>query len=234
MARSYKTLLRESEKTVRERDKRIIELEKKVTDLQVEMTTNNTAHVDAIAKKDEQIGELETEKETLEEQVETLESAGKTKDEQIRTMELSRFAKEYKDQEDHYAKQQEKWFKRSLMAAAVLIASVLGAVFNVIPSANLYQDPEVLFLNAILLTLFIYSLRQHSHLANLRDDYANRRALAQSYQYMVEKDETEDFSDIETKFFERAVEIFTRKPAARGKDIGIHDAIFTKLFGPKQ
>lgn len=76
-------------------------------------------------------------------------------------------------------------------------------------------------------------MRQHSHLADLREDYANRKALAQSYQYMVEDDDSGALSEIQHIFFEKAIDVFTKRPKSRGNDVTWYQTLFAKWVGPK-
>lgn len=86
-------------------------------------------------------------------------------------------------------------------------------------------------IDLIFITLFIYTLKQHSHFGNLRIDYANRKTLAQCYQHIVESGE---HNEIREGFLKKAAEIFSSKAKMHSSDITLSEAVLGKLFRPRQ
>ena len=79
----------------------------------------------------------------------------------------------------------------------------------------------------MFLTLFVYALKKHAHLGNLIVDYANRKTLAQSYQYLVESDE--ESAGLATKFQEKVAEIITSQPAVQDGKVTVYEHIIDQL-----
>ena len=244
-SKSYKAPYLEAQRVIREKDKLISELQGTISTIQTEQAKKDEQYASSLSEKDTNITELEEDKEQFEEKISSLETSLTRTEEQLRNKELNRFAGEYKKEEERYETQQRDWFWYSVYAGGIALAIAIFTSFNAfeivityfggLPSADGSRLPavEVVFLNAIALTVFIYCLKQHSHLADLREDYANRKALAQSYQYMVEDKEDKSLSEIKNKFFDRAIEVFTKKPRGRGSDVTWYETTISKFFGPK-
>jgi hypothetical protein len=203
-----------------------------------------------ISQKEAKIAGLEQEKKGLSEEIVSLHSERdellgyrtttepifsetKTKlseaQEKIRLIELSRFASAYKKQEDEYREEQQKWFTYVIYSTLFLTGSIMFSIFS--PEHVWYQEPGFYLLDAMFLTLFIYALKKHAYLGNLIVDYANRKTLVQSYQYLVESDE--ESSELAIKFQEKVTEIVTAIPAVNDGKVTIYehilDQVMTKL-----
>ncbi|MBL7045514.1 MAG: hypothetical protein ISR99_00580 [Parcubacteria group bacterium] len=180
-----------------------------------------------IDQKDENIKELNQE---LKQRLSEMEN----KDEQIQTMELKRFAQAYADQESEYKTEGEKWFKYGFITSVLLATSVLASIFSVyIPriSGTWYENPGFYLLNLIFITLFVYALKQHLHFGKLRIDYANRKTLAQSYQYIIEDEEDKD---VAKRFLERAADVFSSRADLTSGDVTPQEGFLTKMFNRKK
>jgi FtsZ-binding cell division protein ZapB len=198
----------------------------------VQLEAENTKLQQRITTLESEVNELREDYKNLDTEKDALQSDLETSKEQIRTMELSRFASAYDNQEKDYETQQIRWFSLSLWATAFLTASVLLSIFGpfLLKYTNpWYQEPGFYFLDVIFLTLFVYALKQHSHLGNLRIDYANRRTLAQSYQYIIE--EEVEHAEIKAKFLERAANIFSSTALMHDGDVTIPEALMSKFLG---
>lgn len=220
MGIGYKSRFQEANKALRQKDEEIKVLQGKLSELQTEKIDLET-----------EIERLKSNIVKLEATIEELEEKNTQVNEQLRSMELSRFASAYKDQENEYKTQQDLWFKLSLGATALLTISVLISIFgpHVYPRAEWFKEPAFYLLDVIFLTLFVYALKHHSHLGNLRIDYANRKTLAQSYQYIIEDEE--ETSEVRKRFLERAADIFSSKAILRSEDVTVYEAVVAKLLG---
>ncbi len=231
MAGAYKSKYLVASGELRQKDAEISKLQKLLTEAQTKIQAQETEYNTKVTSLEEKIGITEEDNKGLEEKNSSLEEKNENISEQLRKKELSRFASAYADQEVEYKGQQDLWFRFSLWATGLLVSSVLLSIFG--PSwiqKGWYEEPGFYLLNAIFLTLFVYTLKQHAHFGNLRIDYANRKTLAQSYQYIVANEEGEH-SDIQNRFFERASDVFSSKAILRSSDVTMYEAIVSKLLG---
>lgn len=208
------------------KDTEITQLKNQLINLQGLLDTQS-------ANSKESITSLNNEAVLAEEKIEKLDEQITLLSDEIRKKELSRFASAYSVQEGDYKTQQDTWFKYSLWATLFLAVSVLCSIFGsqLGIEKQWYQEPGFYLLNFIFITLFVYSLKQHAHLGNLRVDYANRKTLAQSYQHIIEDEE--DFIEIKTRFLERAADIFSSPALLRNSDVTPHESLLGKVFGKK-
>lgn len=222
----YKSLYNEASKEIQQKDAQIAQL-------YAQMAQAQSIFESQIATINKENFELKEEIETHEKLKSELEESLAEKKEQLRKMELSRFASAYANQEKAYETQQKWWFKLSLGATFLLVASVVLSTF--LPVFNQgkqwYEEPGFYLLNFIFVTLFIYTLKQHSHLGNLRIDYSNRKTLAQSYQHIIEEDDDEGHANIKTRFLERAADIFSSKAVLHNGDVTLYEAVLAKIVG---
>ncbi|MEK7530646.1 MAG: hypothetical protein AAB573_02165 [Patescibacteria group bacterium] len=207
--------------------------QKLIETLKATISELESEKIETVTRTAEKEAELQEEIKLSNENINSLEGQLKAANEKLRNKELTRFAQEFKELEDRYEEQRKIWFGYSIWATVGLLVAVVATSLGWLPHNSYYPEPPIVFLNAVLLTIFIYCLRQHSLSSDLRDDYGNRKALAQSYQYMVQKMEGEDYTDIEQEFFEEAAKIFTKRPRARGREVSLLDSILEK-FSPAQ
>lgn len=189
----------------------------------------------AVLDKDSKITELKKESEEWEEtaridqtQIEELEREIKAKDKTIKENELRRFSAAYSKQEHEFAQNQEKWFQYSLLSTLFLVLSVAFTIVS--PSkgwvtASWYEQPGLYLLNAIFLTLFVYSIKQHSYYGHLRVDFANRKTLAQSYQHIIEDKED---AQIEKGFLAEVVKIFASPPTNEKESVSFWEYLLKR------
>jgi len=226
MIGGYKAKYEEANKGNQQKEAEISDLKGQLLELQGKFNTQTSSH------NTEKLS-LETEREGLKKKIADLEEKNTALSGQLRNEELSRFASAYEIQEKEYQDQQDLWFNLSLGATGLLTVSVLISIFgpHFAPSHEWYKEPAFYLLDVIFLTLFVYSLKQHSHLGNLRIDYANRKTLAQSYQYIIEDEE--ETSEVRKRFLERAADVFTSKVIPRSNDVTIYEALVAKILGGK-
>lgn len=231
MSKSYKPLYQESQKLLAQKEAENVTLREQNSALQQKFDTQVAENQTTKTTLEAKISESETQKQQLETEKEALEEKNADLSEKLQEKELSRFASAYATQEKEYKEQQEKWFKLSLWATCFLVVSVLISIFgpHVLEDAQWYKEPGFYLLNVVFITLFVYTLKQHSHFGNLRIDYANRKTLAQSYQYIIaDEDET---SAIRTRFLERSADVFSSKATPHSNDVTVYEAVAAKLTG---
>lgn len=228
MGKSYKAEYNQVARNLRERDAQVAALGTQLAELQAKSSAKSTTDGQRISEFELQVKNLETEKEDLEGKNVELNT-------QLRQKELGRFASAYAEQEGEYKTQQDLWFTLSLWATGLLTVSVVASIFSplFIQGNQWYEKSSFYLLDVIFLTLFVYALKQHAHLGNLRVDYANRKTLAQSYQYIIE-DEEEGPSEIKTRFLNRAADIFSSEASTRGNDVTLYEALVGKVLGRKE
>lgn len=231
----WRQLYNEKSKENLKKDEQISELQKQVAVLQSNVDEQTSLRNNEKTDLETKIGELRVNITNLEKEKSDILEQNKGLSEQLRAKELSRFASEYENLEKEYGEQQDLWFKLSLGATGLLtisiLASIVAPLHPLLQNKLWYQEPGFYLLNLIFITLFIYALKQHSHLGNLRIDYANRKALAQSYQYIIEdEDET---SAVRKEFLEKALGIFTSRAMLKIGGITPYESIVEKVFGGK-
>ncbi|MEA1929853.1 MAG: hypothetical protein U9M92_03175 [Patescibacteria group bacterium] len=224
MTRSYKRDYHEEQKRGLQKDKAITVLEEQFTNLSDENLKQKTA-------ADKKTAGLKDENTKLVSEVDVLEKRISKTEEQLRVMELSRFASAYAEQEKDYKGQQSFWFKIGIGTTILLSASILVSFFGpTIYDFDViwYKEPGLYLLNIVFLTVFVYALKQHSHLGNLRIDYANRKTLAQSYQHIIE---SKEHPEIQKDFLKNASDIFSSKAIMKSSDVTIYEALVAKILG---
>ncbi|HEY0220989.1 MAG TPA: hypothetical protein VGC58_02070 [Candidatus Paceibacterota bacterium] len=147
----------------------------------------------------------------------------------IKSYELRRFASAYFDQESKYREEQNLWFKYVIGSVVLITISILFSIYHpyLEISNKWYDEPGLYLLNAVFVTIFIYSLKKYSHLGNLIIDYANRKTLAQSYQYLVESED--ELSELDNKFLEKVSSIFTANPVALDSKVTMYEQLLDNI-----
>ena len=233
MGKSYKTEYQDATKEGQRKDTEISGLRSQLSELEGKFNTQSTSHTKEKTDLEAKIVVLGGEITDLEKKKNDVEGKSTELSEQLRKKELSRFASEYEKQEKEYEKQQDLWFKLSLGATGLLTISVVGSIVAplFLENKQWYQEPGFYLLNLIFITLFIYALNQHSHLGNLRIDYANRKILAQSYQYIIEDEE--ETSPVRKEFLGKALEIFTSRAMLKTGGVTVYENLLEKFSGKK-
>lgn len=189
----------------------------------------NTKQLESnIEKLNTKISELQVDSRAQENKIKTLNETISDRDRTIKENELRRFSAAYEKQEREYRSKQNDWFNYSLIATVALTSSVLFSI--VAPSkgwatGQWYEQPGFYLLNAIFLTLFVYSLKQHSYFGKLIVDYANRKTLAQSYQHIVEDEKDEE---IKTGFLKEIVKIFAAAPNHEKESVTVWEYLLNR------
>jgi len=230
MSKGYKANFQEVSKENHIKDEEISNLNKKLLELQEKLTKQTSSYGEEKTSREAEMLEQKETLTNLKKEYDSVTEKNTELSEQLRNKELGRFASAYDIQEKEYKTQQDLWFRLSLWATVLLTVCILISIVGSLdPSKSWYREPAFYMLDIIFLTLFVYALKQHSHLGNLRIDYANRKTLVQSYQYIIE-DEPED-SEVRKKFLERASNIFSSEVTLKSNDVTIYEALVAKILG---
>lgn len=122
---------------------------------------------------------------------------------QLDAIELKKLAVAYEKQELVYKGDANFWAWWILGIILCFILSTIIAV-NISQSKIWYERFEYYVVDLILLTALWFSSSQYSDFIKLRNDYANRKTLAQSFNNILNSLEDQD---IKTKFIEKTTEI---------------------------
>ncbi len=211
------------QKTIDDLQQKVIDLESTVKSLkeshqqEVEMLNNDLVterknHEDALLNLNDshenQINALDTEKNTeinwLKEQLEEYKKEIENKKLQLDQKELKKLASSYKEQESEYSKDILFWKKCLFYAGWVLIACFFFSM--IFSSWKLwYEKFEYYVIDVILLSVLWFCSSQYSDSVKLRNDYANRKTLAQSFSNILNS--LPEDEDIKDKFIEKTTDV---------------------------
>lgn len=159
---------------------------------------------DALTQKD---SEFNAKFAQLGEQIKKLELEIQEKQKEINLRELKKFAEAYEEQETIQGDNSEKWFKYAAwVSVGLLVATLLIVIFT--QGLPWSKKASFYFLDIILITLWVFSLKQYSYYVKLRTDYGNRKTLAQSYYNIIN---SADDAVIKNKFLDKASEVFAAR-----------------------
>jgi hypothetical protein len=176
------------------------ELLAKVAQLEEELKTSNEAHSQMLAQKE---SEFNTAKGSLEQQIKEVQTDIENKQKQLNERELKKLAQAYQGQEAGFEKEVYKWFRFVIVALLLLLVSIiLSAVFA--RGEPWYERFEYYLADFVFVTFLIFSLKHYSVANRLRIDFANRKALAQSYHNIISSG---DDQEIKNNFISRAAEV---------------------------
>lgn len=154
-----------------------------------------------------------------------LELQNKEKQKQLDRRELKKLAIAYKDQEDEYVGDLQRWFYYVMGAFLALIT--FGAY-----SISFFQEVvwsekiELYFLNFIIVTFLVFALKQFSYYTKLRTDYANRKTLAQSYHNILNTAEDED---LRPAFIDKASDVLFAKTDVKHESYTLPEKLLESL-----
>lgn len=140
---------------------------------------------------------------SLESDISTLESEVKEKQDQINKREIKKLAEAYLEQEGEFKKEMATWL---LFVIGSLVALIGAIILTAVLAQNQpwYERFEYYFVNFVLVTFLIFSLKRYSAANRCRTDFANRKTLAQSYQNIISS--TSDIA-IQDRFLDKATDV---------------------------
>lgn len=142
-------------------------------------------------------------RESLESQISSLQAEMKETQDQLNERELKKLAEAYAEQEKEFKSEMGTWLRIVLVSLGLLLISI------VISGLLAHEQPwyarfEYYFVNFVLVTFLIFSLKRYSGANRWRTDFANRKTIAQSYQNIIS---TTSDAVIQDKFLDRATDI---------------------------
>ncbi len=198
---------------------RIAELEAQVTDLTAknqELSSAKKQAEETHEKEKEQSkgtyeqnlksvqGDLSSQIKAKENKIDELNDTIKQKQEQIDRKELKKLAVAYKEQEDIYNSDVTKWLIALIAVAVVLIIST-GVSIHFSLDEVWYKKFEYYVADVILVSAVWFCGSQYNYLIKLRNDYANRKTLAQSFNNILNN--LPEDEPIKGKFIEKATDV---------------------------
>ncbi|MBI2439676.1 MAG: hypothetical protein HYV45_03720 [Candidatus Moranbacteria bacterium] len=197
---------------------RILELEslsekdsEKLVKLESDLSSSKSDYEARLASEKE---ERKNEKEQLEITLSDAKKEIKNKQEQINSMELKKMASAYAIQEKEYGDNVKEWSKYLLLSALALTLSTFWSV--IFASGKAWYDRfEFYLIDFIIISAVWFTASQYSYFSKLRNDFANRKTLAQTYQNIllsiidISSDSEKEINE-ETKrlFMSKATDVF--------------------------
>lgn len=148
--------------------------------------------------------EHDEEIEKLEDQISELTEDIAEKEAALHRKELKRLASAFNEQETDYKNESTFWLKCLGGLAGALVLSTLLSIW--ISSDKVWYDKfEYYLIDFILISAVWFCSSQYSNLIKLRNDYANRKTIAQSFHNIL--DNLEEDESIKDKFIEKATDV---------------------------
>ncbi len=146
--------------------------------------------------------ENETEVEALEEKIQSLTKENKDKQHKIDSREIKKLAEAYREQEHANINDTTAWFKKLLWSGLCLLIWTVFCLF-ITHGESWTESVKYFVVDIIFVSAVWFCGSQYSNAIKLRDDYANRKTLAQSFHNIL-NNLAED-EPIRDKFIEKAV-----------------------------
>ena len=200
-----------------------IALEQKVELLTTQITTLESNHKTAIELKDQEwelkLNTQKTESDEKiserDEEIEELKEENAEKQSAIDIKEAKKLAKAYEDQEIIYQKGSEKWLNWLMKVAGVLVISTGISIW--LSADKLWYDKfEYYVIDLIFISAVWFCGSQYSDQVKLRDDYANRKTLAQSFHNILNN--LPEDEAIKSKYIEKATDVLCAPSPVTNKE----------------
>lgn len=149
-------------------------------------------------------GQHGVEIENLKGEISSLNADLKQKQAQLDRKELKKLAAAYEVQEKEYQNDIKLWSKILFYAGAFFIAAAVASVY--FSNGKVwYERIEYYLLDLIVFSIIWFSASQYSDYVRLRNDYANRKSIAQSFHNILNNLAEDEL--IKNKFIEKAVDV---------------------------
>ncbi len=235
MGKAYKASYIELQNEKRNLESQVAKLSEDNSKLEEELVSSKQAFTDAKSDFDKRISDkeldsslkisgLEVEKEELIKKVSSLEEANNQKQSEINKRELRKMAEAYAEQEEEYKKSIINW----LVVIFLSFSALAGSFFWALHQANgkpWFERFEFYILDFIFISAVWFSAAQYSYYVKLRNDYANRKTLAQTYHNILlsigetsESEENTINTEIKKEFMKKAADVFCAPSISETKE----------------
>ena len=193
-------------------EKKIEELEAKLTQKVDELDLANKN----FAEKEKQLNtEWETKTQTLkdehnaslgekDDEIEGLEKENTEKQKAVDRKEAKKLAQAYEEQELIYRESSKKWLGWLIKVAGLLVISTIVSIWLSTDKAW-YDKFEYYLIDIIFISAVWFCGSQYADQIKLRDDYANRKTLAQSFHNILNN--LPEDEAIKSKYIEKATDV---------------------------
>ncbi len=206
------------------------ELEQKISDLEIKLNEQNS---NSQIKENEHSAEVASLKQVHDQalmdqklfsdaeitdtknQVEDLNKQLKQKQTQLDDRELKKLASAYRDQEGFYTEDAAKWLKALKWITGILLISSILLIW-LSSGQSWYDKLEYYVIDFILISTVWFCGAQYSNRIKLKNDYANRKTLAQSFHNIL-NNLAEDQA-IKDKFIEKATDVLCASSVVADKE----------------
>lgn len=151
----------------------------------------------------------------LEGQVEILTEEVNQKKKQLDRKESKKLAQAYEEQEGIYKEGSEKWLKWLMWIGIALVTSTIISVY-LSSDEKWYDKFEYYLIDVIFLSAVWFCGSQYSDQVRLRNDYANRKTIAQSFNNILNN--LPEDEPIKSKFIEKATDVLCAPSPVSGKE----------------
>lgn len=151
----------------------------------------------------------------LENQIEILTEEVNKKQKQLDEKESKKLAQAYEQQESIYKTGSEKWLKWLMWVGIALVVSTAISVY-LSSDEKWYDKFEYYLIDFIFLSAVWFCGSQYSDQVKLRNDYANRKTIAQSFNNILNN--LPEDEPIKSKFIEKATDVLCAPSPVSGKE----------------
>jgi hypothetical protein len=149
------------------------------------------------------------------------------KDNEINKKELKKLSEAYADEEANNKKTVTTWMFFVVVVFVLLIVSSWVSV-SLSHTKIWYERFEYYVADLILLSFLWFCASQYTDAVRLRNDYANRKTIAQSFNNILNS--LEDNQDIKNKFIEKTTDILCAPAYASTKEPVLSKAAITQII----
>lgn len=219
-----------------------LQLEQKITDLETKNKETIASSELMKIEHESAINKLNLESETnltnlkngndlivtgLETQIETLSQQVDQKQKQLDRKELKKLAQAYEEQEEIYKTGAGKWLKWLMIIGVALIFSTIFSIW-LSSDKQWYDKFEYYLVDIIFLSAIWFCSSQYADQVKLRNDYANRKTISQSFHNIL-NNLAEDLP-IKNKFIEKATDVLCAPSPVSGKEPVLSKKIIKDTF----
>lgn len=208
---------------IQDLEQKIIDLKSVNQNLSASIETEKKFHEDAIKILNSQWEQKEENtKSTYDFQILGLENQVENLDKELVETKLQRdkretkkLAQSYEDQEEIYKAGTEKWLEWLIKIGIALIVSTVLSIY-LSSDEKWYDKFEYYLVDIIFLSAVWFCGAQYTDQAKLRNDYANRKVIAQSFNNILNN--LPEDEPIKSKFIEKATDVLCASNPVSGKE----------------